>query len=173
SISAPVSCTHTSTAYTSTLSLHDALPILVIEAVNTAWNADIRDGFGQTESTLQIANTPGQNVKAGSLGRVLPGYNVVLIDPATDKLVDGVGEGEVCLTIDPRPAGLMAEYYKDPAKNESAFFGGYYRTGDIMARDADGVFTYVGRSDDVFKASDYKLSPFELESVLIEHPAIS
>src|SRR5699024_11695978 len=84
SISAPVSCTHTSTAYTSTLSLHDALPILVIEAVNTAWNADIRDGFGQTESTLQIANTPGQNVKAGSLGRVLPGYNVVLIDPATE-----------------------------------------------------------------------------------------
>jgi len=158
---------------TKVLAAGEPLNPVVIDTINTAWQADLRDGFGQTETTLQIANTPGQNVKAGSLGRVLPGYNVVLIDPATDKLVDGVGEGEVCLTIDPRPAGLMAEYYKDPAKNESAFFGGYYRTGDIMARDADGVFTYVGRSDDVFKASDYKLSPFELESVLIEHPAIS
>lgn len=145
----------------------------VIEAVNTAWNADIRDGFGQTETTLQIANTPEQNVKPGSLGRVLPGYEVVLIDPATDELIDGVGEGEVCLRIHPRPVGLMAEYHRDPEKNEAAFAGGYYRTGDIMERDSAGIYTYVGRADDVFKASDYKLSPFELESALIEHPAVS
>lgn len=155
------------------LAAGEPLNPVVIEAVNTAWNADIRDGFGQTESTLQIANTPGQNVKAGSLGRVLPGYNVVLIDPATDEVVEGPGEGEVCLTIDPRPVGLMAGYHKDPAKNAAAFRDGYYRTGDIMYRDQDDVFTYIGRSDDVFKASDYKLSPFELESAIIEHPGVS
>ena len=155
------------------LAAGEPLNPVVIDAVNTAWNADIRDGFGQTETTLQIANTPGQDVKAGSLGRVLPGYQVVLIDPATDELVEGPGEGEVCLTIEPRPVGLMKEYHKDPDKNDAAFFGGYYRTGDIMERDEDGVFTYVGRADDVFKASDYKLSPFELESAIIEHPGVS
>lgn len=158
---------------TKVLAAGEPLNPVVIQAVNTAWNADIRDGFGQTETTLQIANTPGQNVKPGSLGRVLPGYEVVLIDPATDALVEGPGEGEVCLKTDPRPVGLMKEYYQDPDKNAAAFFGGYYRTGDIMQRDSDGVYTYVGRADDVFKASDYKLSPFELESVVIEHPAVS
>lgn len=165
--------TRIKTPPTKVIAAGEPLNPVVIDAVNSAWNADIRDGFGQTETTLQIANTPGQNVKAGSLGRVLPGYEVVLIDPATDELVEGVGEGEVCLVTDPRPAGLMKGYHKDPANNESAFFGGYYRTGDIMERDADGVFTYVGRADDVFKASDYKLSPFELESVIVEHPAVA
>lgn len=155
------------------LAAGEPLNPVVIDAVNTAWNADIRDGFGQTETTLQIANTPGQNVKPGSLGRVLPGYEVVLIDPATDVIVEGPGEGEVCLTTDPRPAGLMAGYHKDPDKNAAAFRDGYYRTGDIMERDENGVFTYVGRADDVFKASDYKLSPFELESAIIEHPGVS
>lgn len=155
------------------LAAGEPLNPVVIDAVNTAWNADIRDGFGQTETTLQIANTPGQNVKPGSLGRVLPGYDVVLIDPATDELIEGPEEGEVCLTIDPRPAGLMAGYHKDPEKNAAAFRDGYYRTGDIMSRDEDGVYTYVGRADDVFKASDYKLSPFELESAIIEHPGVS
>ena len=158
---------------TKVLAAGEPLNPVVIDAVNTAWNADIRDGFGQTETTLQIANTPGQNVKPGSLGRVLPGYEAVLIDPATDELIEGPGEGEVCLVTEPRPVGLMAGYHKDPEKNEAAFHGGYYRTGDIMERDADGMYTYVGRADDVFKASDYKLSPFELESVLVEHPAVS
>ena len=158
---------------TKVLAAGEPLNPVVIAAVNTAWNVDIRDGFGQTETTLQIANTPGQNVKPGSLGRVLPGYEVVLIDPATDELIEGHGEGEVCLVTEPRPVGLMAGYHKDPDKNEAAFYGGYYRTGDIMERDADGVYTYVGRADDVFKASDYKLSPFELESAIIEHPAVS
>src|SRR5699024_4334731 len=83
-----------------------------------------------------------------------------LSDPATGELIEGAGEGEVCLRIDPRPVGLMTEYYKDPEKNETAFFGGYYRTGDIMERDENGIYTYVGRADDVFKASDYKLSPY-------------
>src|SRR5690625_920296 len=155
------------------LAAGEPLNPVVINAVNTAWNANIRDGFGQTETTLVIANTPGQSLKSGSLGKVLPGYEVVLSDPATGELIEGAGEGEVCLRIDPRPVGLMTEYYKDPEKNETAFFGGYYRTGDIMERDENGIYTYVGRADDVFKASDYKLSPFELESAIIEHPAVS
>lgn len=155
------------------LAAGEPLNPIVIEAVKAAWQTDIRDGFGQTETTLQIANTPGQNVKPGSLGRVLPGYEVVLLDPATDQVIIGPGEGEVCLEIEPRPVGLMKEYHKDPEKNTAAFHSGFYHTGDIMHRDADGVYTYVGRADDVFKASDYKLSPFELESAIIEHPAVS
>ncbi len=155
------------------LAAGEPLNPVVIEAVKTAWHTDVRDGFGQTETTLQIANTPGQNVKPGSLGRVLPGYEVVLCDPATDEFIHGSGEGEVCLRITPWPVGLMKEYYQEPDKNAAAFRDGLYRTGDIMARDTNGVYTYVGRADDVFKASDYKLSPFELESVLLEHPAVS
>lgn len=158
---------------TKVLAAGEPLNPVVIQAVKDAWKTDIRDGFGQTETTLQIANTPGQDVKPGSLGRVLPGYEVVLVDPATNELVEGAGEGEVCLVIEPRPVGLMKEYHKDPDKNDAAFFGGYYHTGDIMERDEDGIYTYVGRADDVFKASDYKLSPFELESAIIEHPAVS
>lgn len=165
--------TQMNTPPTKVLAAGEPLNPVVIDAVKQAWNADIRDGFGQTETTLQIANTPGQGVKPGSLGRVLPGYEVVLIDPATDELIDGPGEGEVCLVTDPRPVGLMAGYHKDPEKNTASFYGGYYRTGDIMERDAQGIYTYVGRADDVFKASDYKLSPFELESAIIEHPAVS
>ncbi|AXR73881.1 AMP-binding protein [Auritidibacter ignavus] len=145
----------------------------VINKVREDWNRDIRDGFGQTESTLQIANTPGQELKPGSVGRPLPGFEVVLIDPATDELIEGAGEGEVCLVAAPRPVGLMKGYYKDPEKNDKAFRGGYYHTGDIMERDEQGIFTYIGRADDVFKASDYKLSPFELESAVIEHPAVA
>lgn len=145
----------------------------VIDKVKEEWGRDIRDGFGQTESTLQIANTPGQEVKPGSLGRPLPGYEIVIIDPATEELIEGPGEGHVCVKLENRPVGLMKGYYKDPVRTEAAFADGFYRTGDIMERDEDNVFTYVGRADDVFKASDYKLSPFELESALVEHPAVA
>jgi acetyl-CoA synthetase len=145
----------------------------VILRVQQAWGLDIRDGFGQTETTVQIANTPGQPVKVGSVGRPLPGYDVELLDEATGEVVEGPGEGEVCLVTDPRPVGLMTGYYGDPARNEEVFRDGLYRTGDVMSRDENGLYTYVGRSDDVFKASDYKISPFELESVLIEHPAVA
>lgn len=145
----------------------------VIEQVKRAWGQTIRDGFGQTESTVQIANTPGQAVKIGAMGRPLPGYDAVLVDPATGLEGD---EGELCLRLDAvygRPVGLMKGYYGDEEKTDFAFRDGYYHTGDMVERDADGVITYVGRGDDVFKSSDYKLSPFELESVLIEHPAVA
>ncbi|GAA2517038.1 AMP-binding protein [Kocuria salsicia] len=142
----------------------------IIARVKAAWGTDIRDGFGQTESSLQIANTPGMPVKPGSMGRALPGYDVVLIDPNTGQ--ESETEGELCLRLDPRPVGLTPGYHGDPAKTADAFRDGVYHTGDVVSRDTSGVFTYVGRADDVFKASDYRLSPFELESVVIEHPAV-
>jgi acetyl-CoA synthetase len=141
----------------------------VIEQIRRAWGITIRDGFGQTETTAQIGNTPGQVVKPGSMGRPLPGYQVRLLD------ADGAqqSEGEICLALEPRPLGLMVGYTDDAAKTAEAMRFGHYHTGDTASVDADGYVTYVGRADDVFKASDYRISPFELESVLIEHPAIA
>jgi len=142
----------------------------VIEQVRRAWGVTIRDGFGQTETTVQVANTPGQVVKPGSMGRPTPGYRVVLVDPATGELAD---DGEICLDLAHRPIGLMVGYHGDPERTAEAMAGGFYHTGDLGSRDADGYITYVGRTDDVFKASDYRISPFELESVLIEHEAVA
>ncbi|GAA1168548.1 AMP-binding protein [Nesterenkonia sandarakina] len=152
-----------------TVSAGEPLNPEVIEQVQRAWGRTIRDGFGQTESSLQIANTPGRPVKFGAMGLPLPGFDVVLIDPVTGAQAD---EGEICLALDPRPVGLMKGYYGDAEKNAEVFREGLYHTGDIASRDSSGVITYVGRADDVFKSSDYKVSPFELESVLIEHPAV-
>ncbi|MEV5375235.1 AMP-binding protein [Streptomyces nondiastaticus] len=142
----------------------------VIETVRRAWGVTIRDGFGQTETTVQIANPPGQPVKTGSMGRPGPGYTVVLLDPVTGEPAD---EGEIALDLSERPVGVMTGYAGDPERTAEAMAGGYYRTGDIASRDADGYLTYVGRSDDVFKSSDYKVSPFELESALLEHEAVA
>lgn len=143
----------------------------VISRVRNAWGVTIRDGFGQTETTVQVANTPGQPLKDGSMGRPCPGYDVVLVDPATGE--QGVDEGEICLRLDPRPLGLMVGYHGDPDKTAKVMDGGVYHTGDVASKDADGYLTYVGRTDDVFKSSDYKISPFELESVLLEHDAVA
>ncbi|MFE2941914.1 AMP-binding protein [Streptomyces sp. NPDC059255] len=143
----------------------------VIETVRREWGVTIRDGFGQTETAVQVANSPGQLLKAGSMGRPTPGFKVELLDPVTGE--PGVTEGEICLDLAARPVGLMTGYHGDPGRTAEAMAGGYYRTGDIGARDADGYITYVGRSDDVFKSSDYKISPFELESVLLEHEAVA
>ncbi len=149
----------------------------IIEQVQKAWGITIRDGYGQTETTAQVGNSPGQPVKPGSMGRPLPGYDVVLLD------VDGEGadgdeaeEGEICLRLTGergRPLGLMVGYRDDAEKTAEATAGGAYHTGDVASRDADGYLTYVGRTDDVFKASDYRISPFELESVLLEHAAVA
>ena len=146
----------------------------VIEQVRHAWGLTIRDGYGQTESAAQIGNPPDERVKTGSMGRPLPGYRVVLADPLTGDRRDGPGaEGEVCLDLTDRPIGLMTGYCDDPERNEAVMADGLYHTGDVAGIDADGYFSYVGRTDDVFKSSDYRISPFELESVLIEHPAVA
>ncbi|WP_419794909.1 AMP-binding protein [Pseudomonas palleroniana] len=140
----------------------------IIEQIQLAWGLPLRDGFGQSETTALVGNTPGQVLKPGSMGRPLPGYQVALLDP------DGRPgtEGEVALPLAVRPLGLMLGYEDSPEKTAEVMRDGYYRTGDTALIDADGYITFVGRADDVFKASDYRISPFELESALIEHPAV-
>jgi acetyl-CoA synthetase len=140
----------------------------VIDQVQKAWGLAIRDGYGQTETTALVGNTPAQKVKPGSMGRPLPGYRVALFD------ADGVAqkEGEICLTLAPRPVGLMQGYQSDGG-GIVPIDKAEYRTGDVAMVDEDGYLTYVGRADDLFKSSDYRISPFELESVLIEHPAVA
>lgn len=141
----------------------------IIEQVRRAWGITLRDGYGQTETTAQIGNTPGQKLKPGSMGRPLPGYRIALLDP------DGkpATEGEISLVLEARPLGLMTGYAGNPEKTAEVMRDGHYRTGDVASVDDEGYITYVGRADDVFKASDYRISPFELESVLIEHPAVA
>lgn len=140
----------------------------VIEQVRRAWGVTIRDGYGQTETTLQIGNTPGQTVTPGSMGHPLPGYEVRLLDPEGAE----AEEGEIALALDPPPLGLMQGYLGEDGAVRPVE-GAYYRTGDVAARNPDGSLTYVGRADDVFKSSGYRISPFELESVLIEHEAVA
>jgi acetyl-CoA synthetase len=142
----------------------------IIDQVQKHWGLTIRDGYGQTETTAQIGNSPGQTLKPGSMGRPLPGYKIALIDPATGEEGD---EGEVCIDLSERPAALMVGYYGDAELNDAAMADGFYHTGDVATKDADGYITFVGRTDDVFKASDYRISPFELESVLLEHEAVA
>jgi acetyl-CoA synthetase len=140
----------------------------IIEQVRAAWGLTIRDGYGQTETTLQIGNFPGQALKLGAMGKPAPGYRVRLLDTDGNEQ----REAEVCLALDPAPLGLMQGYQAEDGSTVP-MAGGVYRTGDVAMRDEDGHFTYVGRADDVFKASDYRISPFELESTLIEHPAVA
>jgi acetyl-CoA synthetase len=140
----------------------------IIERVRRAWGLPLRDSYGQTETTMMVGNAPGEKIVAGSMGRPLPGYRVVLLD------AEGLesDQGEIALPLASRPFGLTRGY-QDDAGETVAFSGDYYRTGDVAARDAEGYITYIGRADDVFKSNDYRLSPFELESALIEHPAIA
>jgi acetyl-CoA synthetase len=141
----------------------------VIDQVQAAWGLTIRDGYGQTETTALAGNSPGQNVKVGSMGRPLPGYRVEI----TDADGHATKEGEVTLVLGAdRPAGLMQGYQTEDGKLSGAD-GAIYRTGDVVFVDDEGYLTFVGRSDDVFKSSDYRISPFELESVLIEHEAVA
>ncbi len=141
----------------------------VIERVRQAWGITIRDGYGQTETTAQIGNSVGQRIKPGSMGRPLPGCEIVLLD-ADGQPAD---EGEIALPLASAPTTLMLGYEPDLLRAEEASRERYYRTGDVATRDAEGYFTYVGRTDDVFKSSDYRISPFELESVLLEHEAVA
>jgi acetyl-CoA synthetase len=141
----------------------------VINKVHEAWGLSIRDGYGQTETTAIVANSPGQAVKPGAMGRPLPGYRVQILD------ADGMpqSEGEVGLDLNgERPAGLM-QGYADASGRLSGANDKVYRAGDVASLDEDGYLTFVGRADDVFKSSDYRISPFELESVLIEHEAVA
>ena len=140
----------------------------VIDQVERAWGIRIRDGFGQTETTAQIGNPPGQLVKPGSMGRPLPGYAIALLD-IDDQPAE---EGEISVKLAPRPLALMLGYEGDEDKTADVMRAGFYHTGDTALVDEDGYYFYVGRNDDVFKSSDYRISPFELESVLVEHESV-
>jgi acetyl-CoA synthetase len=141
----------------------------VIDQVRAAWGLTIRDGYGQTETTALAGNSPRQKVKVGSMGRPLPGYRVRI----TDSDGQTTKEGEVTLVLgDDRPAGLMQGYQGEDGKLSGAD-GELYRSGDVVFADDEGYLTFVGRSDDVFKSSDYRISPFELESILLEHESVA
>jgi len=141
----------------------------VIDQVQKAWGLTIREGYGQTESTAMLGCPPGTDVRPGSMGRPLPGYRTVLLD------ADGnpADEGELSVLLTPRPIGLMVGYADNAERTATALGGSHYGTSDVARRDEDGFYWFVGRTDDVFKSSDYRISPFELESVLIEHPAVA
>ncbi|GAA0978827.1 AMP-binding protein [Nocardiopsis tropica] len=152
------------------LSAGEPLNPEVVDRVREAWGLTVRDGFGQTETTLVIGNGPGQEVLPGSMGRPMPGYDIVLADPVTDEPSD---TGQICVDMTRSPVGVMKGYDDDPALTRELTRRGRYRTGDIASRDSNGHITYIGRIDDVFKASDYRISPFELESVLLEHEYVA
>jgi len=153
-----------------TVSAGEPLNSEVISRVQDAWGLQIRDGYGQTEMTAIIANPPGAPVVPGSMGRALPGVAVQLVDPVTGEIGDS---GEICLELGTEPVNLMSGYRGDDARTEGARAGGYFHTGDVAVRSDAGQITFVGRTDDVFKSSGYKISPFEVESVLLQHPAIA
>lgn len=141
----------------------------IVRHVEKRWGLTIRDGYGQTETTALIGHAPGTKIRSGSMGKVLPGYQVELLDAAGNA----ADEGEVALPLDPRPLGLMLGYQDEWGKTIEPGANGWYRTGDVARRDADGYFSYVGRADDLFKSAEYRISPFELESVLGEHEAVA
>ncbi|GAB3606719.1 AMP-binding protein [Conyzicola nivalis] len=158
------------TSLRETLSAGEPLNPEVISQVQRAWGLVIRDGYGQTETTAIVANSPGSTLKAGSMGLPLPGVEVVLLDPLTGRPAD---EGEICLDLSTPAVNLMAGYYGDPERSADVIRDGYFHTGDVASRDENGYITFIGRTDDIFKSSDYKVSPFEVESALIEHPAVA
>jgi acetyl-CoA synthetase len=141
----------------------------IIDKVKKSWGVTIRDGFGQTENVCLLGNCPGQPIKPGSVGKPTPGHDIALLD--TDGLA--AADGEICVKLAPRPTSLFEGYVGDAAKTGSVMTDGHYHTGDLASLDSDGYFRYVGRADDVFKSSDYRVSPFELESVLLEHAAVA
>ena len=131
----------------------------------------IYEGFGQTETPLTIANLKHSTPRSGSMGKPVPLYNVEI--QRDDGSRCNTGEtGEICIRMEPRPAGIMMEYYRDPEKTADAIYDGWYHTGDTAWVDEDGYFWYVGRNDDVIKSSGYRIGPFEIESELLEHEAV-
>jgi acetyl-CoA synthetase len=139
----------------------------VVRKVQDSWGVVIRDGYGQTETTAMVGNTPGQEIKVGSMGRALPGYRIEVLDAEGNR----ASEGELC--VDRRNAlGLMLGYEAADDAGSNAFYGSHHATGDLARIDEEGYLFFIGRTDDLFKSSDYRISPFELESVAVEHPAV-
>jgi acetyl-CoA synthetase/medium-chain acyl-CoA synthetase len=135
---------------------------------------DLYEGYGQTESVLTVGNFRSHNLplRPGSMGRMAPGFHLALLDEHLREVPAG-GEGEIAIRVKPdRPVGLFREYWRNPSENAAQFKGDWYLTGDRARRDADGYFWFLSRTDDVIKSSGYRIGPFEVESVLLEHPAV-
>ena len=132
----------------------------------------IHEGYGQTETVLCIGDLPGMNCPPGSMGRPAPGWHIALHDKE-GKPVGINREGRIAISTDPRPPGLFAGYLENEAANKKSFVKGWYYTDDKAAMDDEGNFWYIGRDDDVIKASGYRIGPFEVESALMEHPAVA
>ncbi|MBB6120744.1 AMP-binding protein [Nocardiopsis algeriensis] len=152
------------------LSAGEPLAPDVLERVHEAWGIPVRDGFGQTETTMIVGNGPGQPIVPGSMGRELPGFRVEIVSPDTD---DPAETGELCVDLAEAPVGVMRGYTDDGDLTRQVTRRKLYHTRDMVTRGPDGQITYVGRFDDVFKASDYRISPFEIESVLVEHEYVA
>jgi len=132
---------------------------------------ELREGFGQSESSVLIANFKWVSPRAGSMGKPSPLYDIDLVDAEGKSCENGI-EGEIVIRGLDNPSGLFSGYYKDDSYNAKVFRNGYYATGDVAWRDDDGYYWFVGRNDDVIKCSGYRIGPFEVESALIEHPAV-
>ena len=131
----------------------------------------LMEAFGQSESTVIVGTIKGMTPKPGSMGRPSPQFRVELLDGEGKRVPLGA-EGEICVSIDPRIPGIFKEYYRDPDKTAATLYDGWHHTGDMAWKDADGYYWYSGRNDDIIKSSGYRISPFEIESVLLEHPAV-
>ena len=131
----------------------------------------LMEAFGQSESTVIVGTIKGMTPKPGSMGRPSPQFRVELLDGEGKRVPLGA-EGEICVSIDPRIPGIFKEYYRDPEKTAATLYDGWHHTGDMAWKDADGYYWYSGRNDDIIKSSGYRISPFEIESVLLEHPAV-
>jgi len=129
--------------------------------------------YGQSETTVLVANYRSMPVRPGSMGKPVPGWDVEVLDEAGQPAPDDVVGNIAVRVTDPRPVGLFQEYYRDPEANANSFRDGWYYTGDKACRDGDGYLWFEGRDDDVITSSAYRIGPFEVESALIEHPAVA
>jgi acetyl-CoA synthetase/medium-chain acyl-CoA synthetase len=144
----------------------------VIETWRAGTGLTIRDGYGQTETVLLVGNFPPLAVRPGSMGKPAPGFEVAVVDEQGRPVEPGQ-EGDIAVRVRPeRPVGLFKEYWNDPEATRNAMRGDWYITGDRAVVDADGYFWFVGRADDVIISAGYRIGPFEVESALVEHPAV-
>ncbi len=150
----------------------EALNPEVVTRIKEALGLEIKEGFGQTETTLTVANLINMPVKVSSMGKPTPNYSISLLDSDGNKVQPGV-VGEICISLKTGiPIGLFLEYYKNPSETARVMHDGFYHTGDMAWQDEDGYLYFVGRTDEIIKSSGYRISPFEIESVLMEHKAV-
>ena len=150
----------------------EALNPEVVAKIKEALGLEIKEGFGQTETTLTVANLINMPLKVSSMGKPTPNYSILLLDSDGNSIQPGV-VGEICISLKTGiPIGLFLKYYKNPTETARVMHDGFYHTGDMAWQDEDGYLYFVGRTDEIIKSSGYRISPFEIESVLMEHKAV-